>query len=150
MIVADVVQSEYEKLHKSKKSQQVESVRNVLELLLQKSIDEESRISGEMSGYKKNNQLPFLEDEKKDTADRKSRYQAEITKCKLEQIRINSLLRQILQIQMRIGNETSSLQSADVAGDNFCVVLDGPCEDEFCAVGFVCSGCCFGECVIGV
>ena len=26
MIVADVVQSEYEKLHKSKKSQQVESV----------------------------------------------------------------------------------------------------------------------------
>ena len=29
MIVADIVQSEYEKLHKSKKSQQVESVRNV-------------------------------------------------------------------------------------------------------------------------
>ena len=96
MIVADVVQSEYEKLHKSKKSQQVESVRNVLEVLLQKSIDEESRISGEMSEYKKANQLPFLEDEKKDTADRKSQYQAEITRCKLEQIRINSLLRQIL------------------------------------------------------
>jgi capsular exopolysaccharide synthesis family protein len=117
MIVADIVQSEYEKLHKSKKSQQVESVRNVLEVLLQKSIDEESRISEEMSEYKKDNQLPFLEDEKKDTADRKSQYQAEITKCKLEQIRINSLLRQILQIQMRIGYETSSLKSDDVAGD---------------------------------
>ena len=117
MIVADVVQSEYEKLHKSKKSQQVESVRNVLEVLLQKSIDEESRISGEMSEYKKANQLPFLEDEKKDTADRKSQYQAEITRCKLEQIRINSLLRQILQIQMRIGAQTSSLKSDDVEGD---------------------------------
>ena len=99
------------------KSQQVESVRNALEVLLQKSIDEESRISGEMSEYKKANQLPFLEDEKKDTADRKSQYQAEITRCKLEQIRINSLLRQILQIQMRIGAQTSSLKSDDVEGD---------------------------------
>ena len=39
-IVADVVQSEYEKLHKSKKSLQVENVRNVLEVLLEKSLAE--------------------------------------------------------------------------------------------------------------
>ena len=65
---------------------------------------------------KRTNNLPFLEDEKKDTADRKSQYQAEITTCKLEQIRINSLLRQILQIQLRIGNQ-SSTRSKDVDDD---------------------------------
>ena len=86
MIVADLVQSEYEKLHKSKKSLQVESVRNILVDLLEKSIETENELSKEMSNYKRTNNLPFLEDEKKDTADRKSQYQAEITTCKLEQI----------------------------------------------------------------
>ena len=116
MIVADLVQSEYEKLHKSKKSLQVESVRNILVDLLEKSIETENELSKEMSNYKRTNNLPFLEDEKKDTADRKSQYQAEITSCKLEQIRINSLLRQILQIQLRIGNK-SSTRSKDVDDD---------------------------------
>ena len=35
-IIADVVQSEYEQLHNSRKSQQVENVRSVLEVLLEK------------------------------------------------------------------------------------------------------------------
>lgn len=116
-IIADVVQSEYEKLHKSKKSLQVENVRNVLEILLEKSLGEEKRISREQSDYKKKHDLPFLDDEKKDTATRKSQYQAEITSSKLEQIRINSLLRQILQIQVRIGSQNDSTRSEDVKGD---------------------------------
>ena len=116
-IVADVVQSEYEKLHKSKKSLQVENVRNVLEVLLEKSLAEEKRISKEQSDYKKKHDLPFLDDEKKDTAARRSQYQSEVTRSKLEQIRINSLLRQILQIQVRIGSQTESTKSEDIKGD---------------------------------
>ena len=116
-IIADVVQSEYEKLHKSRKSTQVENVRNVLEVLLDKSLAEEKRISIEQSDYKKKHDLPFLDDEKKDTAARKSQYQSEVTRSKLEQIRINSLLLQILQIQVRIGSKTSSTKSEDIKGD---------------------------------
>ena len=116
-IIADVVQSEYEKLNKSKKSLQVENVRNVLEVLLEKSLAEERRIASEQSSYKKKHDLPFLEDEKKDTSARKSQYQAEVTGSKLQQIKINSLLRQILQIQVRIGSKTDSSNSADIRGD---------------------------------
>ena len=64
-------QSEYEKLHKSKKSLQVENVKNVLQLLLDKSLQEEERISLEQSSFKKKYDLPFLEDEKQNTAARK-------------------------------------------------------------------------------
>ena len=116
-IIADIVQVEYEKLHRSRKSLQVENVRNVLEVLLEKSLAEEKRISLEQSEYKKKHDLPFLDDEKKDTAARKSQYQQEITSSKLEQIRINSLLRQILQIQVRIGAQTESTRSEDIKGD---------------------------------
>ena len=116
-IVADLVQSEYEKLHKSKKSIQVENVRNVLEVLLQKSLDEEKRIASEKTDYKKKFDLPFLEDEKKDTAARKSQYHSEVTGSKLSQIRINSLLRQILQIQVRIGSQSNSTSSEDIKDD---------------------------------
>jgi len=116
-IVADLVQSEYEKLHKSRKSIQVENVRNVLEVLLQKSLDEERRIASEKSDYKKKFDLPFLEDEKKDTAARKSQYQAQVTSSKLSQIKINSLLRQILQIQVRIGSQSDSTSSEDIKDD---------------------------------
>ena len=116
-IIADVVQSEYEKLHKSKKSLQVENVKNVLQLLLDKSLQEEERISQEQSNFKKTYDLPFLEDEKQDTAARKSQYQSEITSSKLAQIKINSLLRQILQIQVRIGSQSDSTSSKDVDDD---------------------------------
>ena len=116
-IIADVVQSEYEKLHKSRKSLQVENVKNVLQLLLDKSLQEEERISQEQSSFKKKYDLPFLEDEKQNTSTRKSQYQAEISRSKLQQIRINSLLRQILQIQVRIGSQTESTSSQDVDDD---------------------------------
>ena len=117
MLVADLVQSEYEKLHKSKKNQQVESVRNLLEKLLAQSIDKESQLADEMSVYKKNLGLPFIEDEKRDTADRKSQYSSEVTSSKLEQIKIDSLLRQVLQIQARIGSRNSSSRSKDIDND---------------------------------
>jgi succinoglycan biosynthesis transport protein ExoP len=116
-IIADVVQSEYEKLHKSQKSLQVENVKNVLQLLLDKSLQEEDRIATEQSNFKKQFDLPFLEDEKQDTATRKSQYQSEITRSKLEQIRINSLLRQILQIQVRIGSQNESTSSDNIDDD---------------------------------
>lgn len=116
-IIADVVQTEYEKLHKSTKSLQVENVKNVLQLLLDKSLQEEGRISSEQSNFKKQFDLPFLEDEKQNTSARKSQYQSEITKSKLQQIRINSLLRQILQIQVRIGSQNESTTSENIDDD---------------------------------
>lgn len=117
MLIADVVQTEYEKLHKSRKSQQVESVRNLLENLLSQSIAKESKLAEEMSKYKKDLGLPFIEDEKKDTAVRKSQYSSEITTSKLEQIKIDSLLRQVLQIQARIGSRANSSRSNDIDND---------------------------------
>ena len=73
MLVADVVQSEYEKMNKSKKSLQVESVRNLLENLLSQSMAKESKLAEDMSKYKKELGLPFIEDER-DTSFRKSQY----------------------------------------------------------------------------
>ena len=116
-IIADVVQSEYEKLHNSRKSQQVENVRSVLEVLLEKSLAEEARISDDQSNYKKKYDLPFLEDEKTNTSTRKAQYQGEITSAKLEQIKINSLLRQILQIQVRISSNSTKSSTDSVADD---------------------------------
>ena len=116
-IIADVAQTEYEKLNNSRKSQQVENVRSVLEVLLEKSLAEEERISNEQSRFKKKYDLPFLEDEKTNTSTRKSQYQGEITSAKLEQIKINSLLRQILQIQVRISAENQTTSSNSIADD---------------------------------
>ena len=117
MLIADFVQIEYEKMHKNRKSQQVESVRNLLENLLTTSMKNESRLADEMSRYKKKLGLPFIEDEKKDNSERKSQYSSEITNSKLEQIKIDSLLRQVLQIQARIGTRKSSSRSADIDND---------------------------------
>ena len=70
-----------------------------------------------MSKYKKRYDLPFLEDEKKDTAVRKSQYSSEVTSAKLQQIKIDSLLRQVLAIQARIGARESSSKSKDIDND---------------------------------
>ena len=116
MIIADLVQKEYVKLHKSSKSEKVEFVKKTLEALLENSLSKEKKIADDMSGFKKINQLPFLEDEKRDTGNRKSQYSSEVTKSRLEQIRINSLLRQILAIKTRIG-PTESVSSKAVNDD---------------------------------
>ena len=116
-LVADIVQSEYEKMHKSKKSLQVESVRNLLESLLTQSLKKESDLSEEMSFYKKDNGLPFLDDAKRNSADRKSQYSSQVTSSKLQQIKIDSLLRQVLAIQARIGSRENSSKSEDIDND---------------------------------
>ncbi len=116
-VVADVVQSEYEKLHNSRKSQKVESVRNLLEVLLENRVSEENRISKEMSDFKREHQIPFLEDEKKVTFNRKSQYQNEITRSNLEQIKIKTLLKQIINIRVNIDAQNDSLNSEDIEND---------------------------------
>ena len=116
-IIADIVQSEYEKLHNSRKSQKVESVRNLLEVLLENRVSEENRIAKEMSEFKRKHQIPFLEDEKRVTFDRKSQYQNEITKSNLEQIKIKTLLKQIINIRVNIDAQNDSLKSADIEND---------------------------------
>ena len=123
MIIADLVQKEYVKLHKSSKSEKVEFVKKTLEDLLANSLAKEKKIALEMSDFKKRNNLPFLEDEKRDTGNRKSEYSSEVTKSRLEQIRINSLLRQILAIKTRIGTKSESVSSKDV-NDDIAVIKD--------------------------
>ena len=44
-------------------------------------------------------------------------YSSEITSSKLEQIKIDSLLRQVLQIDARIGTRANSSKSADIDSD---------------------------------
>lgn len=116
-IIADTVQLEYEKLHKTRKSEKVESARNLLELLLENRQDEERRITQEMSKFKKDNNIPYLEDAKNSIFARKSQYQSEITRSKLEQIKITTLLKQILNIRVSIGAQNESLRSQDVESD---------------------------------
>jgi capsular exopolysaccharide synthesis family protein len=117
MLIADLVQKEYVKLHKSSKSEKVEFVKTTLEDFLENSLSKEKKIARDMSEFKKAKQLPFLEDEKRDTGNRKSQYSSEVTKSRLEQIKINSLLRQILAIKTRIGSRSESVSSKDVDDD---------------------------------
>tara|TARA_B100001093_G_scaffold381592_1_gene367136 strand:+ start:4758 stop:7025 length:2268 start_codon:yes stop_codon:yes gene_type:complete len=116
-IIADTVQLEYEKLHKSRKSEKVESARNLLELLLENRQSEERRITQEMSQFKKGKNIPYLDDAKNSIFARKSQYQSEITRSKLEQIKITTLLKQIINVRVNIGGQNESLKSQDIETD---------------------------------
>jgi len=108
-LVADLVQQEYEKSHKNEAGEVVETAREVLESLLAGSQSRESSILGEMTKYKRDEELPFVEDTRLDNASRKSSYHSEITKAKVEKVRINSLLRQIIQIQASINSRAENV-----------------------------------------
>jgi polysaccharide biosynthesis transport protein len=103
-LMADLVQQEYEQSHKNEAGEVVETAREVLETLLAGSQSRESGILEEMTKYKRDEELPFVEDTRLDNASRKSSYHSEITKAKVEKVRINSLLRQIIQIQASINS----------------------------------------------
>ena len=92
MIIAREVQTEYEILHKSRANLKVESAKKTLEGLLEKELQKEVLIKKKMSELKKKKNAPFLEDIKKDNATRKSQYQSEITRCNIEQLRLESIL----------------------------------------------------------
>ena len=118
MIIADLVQKEYDKLNSIKKTEQVQTAKGILELLLDKSLMEEDRILKEISDIKESNDIPFIEDEKKVNSSKKSQFQAKITASKLDQIQINSILRQILDIRKRISsNKESSKDSTNTGVD---------------------------------
>ncbi len=117
MIIADLVQKEYEKLHRSTKSEKVEFVKQTLEDLLETSLTKERNIAGEMTTFKRTHGMPYIEDEKRDIGDRKSQFANELTKSSLDQIRITSLLRQIESIKTRIGSSSMSLTSKGVRDD---------------------------------
>ena len=99
--VADLVQQEYAKLHKSTQSEQIGFAKQTLEDLLENSLNKERKIAEEMDQFKKRNALPYLQDEKTRIAYLKERLMKELADSRIEQIRINSLLRQILEINVR-------------------------------------------------
>ncbi len=119
MIIADLVQKEYDKFNSVKKTEQVQTAKDILELLLDKSLMEEDRILREISDIKESNDIPFIEDEKKVNSSKKSQYQQKITASKLDQIQINSILRQILDIRKRVSsnNEIMTKSSASSGVD---------------------------------
>jgi len=114
MIIADLVQTEYERLHRSTKSEKVEFVKQTLEDLLETSLTNERNIAKDMASFKNRHGMPYIEDEKAVTGDRKSQFANELTRSSLEQIRITSLLRQIEGIKTRIGSSSGSLTSKGV------------------------------------
>ena len=118
MIIADLVQKEYDKLNSIKKTEQVQTAKGILELLLDKSLMEEDRILKEISDIKESNDIPFIEDEKKVNSSKKSQFQAKITASKLDQIQINSILRQILDIRKRISSNNESSKDSTNTGVN--------------------------------
>lgn len=118
MIIADLVQKEYDKLNSIKKTEQVQTAKGILELLLDKSLMEEDRILKEISDIKESNDIPFIEDEKKVNSSKKSQFQAKITASKLDQIEINSILRQILDIRKRISSNNESSKDSTNTGVN--------------------------------
>ena len=115
MIVADLVQKEYERLHRSTKSEKVEFVKQTLEDLLETSLANEQEIAQVMASFKEKHNMPYIEDDKRDNGDRKSQFANELTGSSLEQIRITSLLRQIEGIKTRRGLSPSSLTSKSVS-----------------------------------
>jgi antitoxin component YwqK of YwqJK toxin-antitoxin module len=82
----------------------LENTRDILENLLSRSQTREAVILQEMTKYKRDEGLPFVEDTRLDNSSRKRRYIQEITNAKVEKVRINSLLRQIIQIQASINS----------------------------------------------
>ena len=100
--VADVVQQEYDKLHKNTQSEQIGFVKQTLEDLLDKSLNKERKIAADMNNYKKIHKLPHLQDEKTQIAFLKERLMKEITNSKIERIQISYQLRQILKINMKM------------------------------------------------
>ena len=102
MIIAREVQSEYEILHRSNSSLKVESAIKTLERLLDREMKKEKDIQAKISQYKAEKEAPFLEDDKKDISAKKSQYQAEITRCRIERLRIESLKSQVLAIDNKI------------------------------------------------
>ena len=102
MIIAREVQSEYEILHKSNSTLKVESALKTLERLLEREIQKEKKIKEKISTYKADKKAPFLEDDMKDIAAKKSQYQSEITRCRIEKLRIDSIKSQINEINEKI------------------------------------------------
>ena len=123
-LVADLVQQEYEKSHTHEAGAVVETAREILESLLATSQSRESHILGEMTKYKGEKELPFVEDERLDNASRKSSYHSEITKAKVEKVRINSLLRQIIQIEASISSRAKNDGTAQDVNANIDAIKD--------------------------
>jgi len=117
MIIADLVQKEYEKLHRSTKSEKVEFVKQTLEDLLETSLTNERNIAKDMASFKNKHGMPYIEDEKAVTGDRKSQFANELTRSSLEQIRITSLLRQIEGINTGRGTSSDSPTSKGLTED---------------------------------
>ena len=121
MIVANLAQQEYEKLHRTTQSEKIMFVERTLEDLLETSLTNERNIAADMANFKKVQGLPFIEDEKRDLAARKSAYAQEITENQIEQIKAISLLRQIESINERSKKMKDSYPKSAFSNDFYSI-----------------------------
>ena len=112
-MVANLAQDEYEQIHQSRKGKKHDTAISFLEAQMNKSRKEEQEIDQAIHKFKINNNLAYIEDEKKDAAARKSEYQGAITGAQVDKLRIQSTLRQIIAVRGRVEQATKALKNND-------------------------------------
>ncbi|MFP6854915.1 MAG: polysaccharide biosynthesis tyrosine autokinase, partial [Opitutales bacterium] len=101
-MVANLAQDEYEKIHQNRKGEKHDTAITFLEGQLKKSREAEQAIDRDIREFKLRNNLAYIEDEKKDAAGRKSRYQDAITGAQVDKLQIQSTLRQIIAVRGKV------------------------------------------------
>ncbi|MBO93414.1 MAG: hypothetical protein CMI32_00755, partial [Opitutales bacterium] len=117
-MIANLAQDEYERIHDVRKGKKHDMAITFLEEQMNKSRKLGQAIDANTRDFKRQHNLAFIEDEKKDVADRKSQYQGAITLAQVEKLRIQSTLRQIIAIQGRVEQSTRTTKDNEHARTN--------------------------------
>ena len=112
-LVCNLAQDEYERIHESKMGKKNDAAIAFLEEQMTKSRKMEKDIDTNIREFKRQYNLAFIEDEKKDEAARKSQYQTAITQAQVEKLRIQSTLRQSISIQGRVEQASKTAKDDD-------------------------------------
>lgn len=109
-LVANLVQVEYERAHKSRKGQNQAKSLTFLAEQKAESRKNEDEIINQINLFKTNNNLTYIEDDKKDNAERKSQYQNAITTADVKLLEIESHLVSIRAIHSKVVQSLKVLQ----------------------------------------
>ena len=120
-IIANLVQKEYLKLHRTTQSEKIMFVERTLEDLLETSLTKERNIVADMASFKNKHGVPYLKDEKRSNEERKRAYSKELTENNVEQIKTTSLLRQIESINERSKKMKDSYPKSAFSNDFYSI-----------------------------
>ena len=117
-MIANLAQDEYERIHESRRGKKHDTAIAFLEEQMTRSRNSEMEITNKVRDFKRRHQLAFIDDEKRDVANRKSQYQSAITQAQVEKLKIQSTLRQIIAIQGRVERATNAVKDNEHARAN--------------------------------